>query len=51
MPLKVIVCKCNQCRLQKRKKKNRKLVKFYKRLCNKKVRTGKEGKVFSFCWA
>lgn len=46
--MKVIVCKCKQCRLVKSKRhKNRKRV---KRMLNKKRRVNKE-KYFVFYWA
>ena len=51
MPSKIFVCTCEQCRFVKNKRKNRKLKKKIKRLMNKKLRKGKDGKVFNFYWA
>jgi hypothetical protein len=51
MPTKIIICHCEQCRNVKNKRKNRKYKGKIKRLLNKKLRTGKEGKVYNFYWA
>ena len=51
MPSKIFVCTCEQCRFVKNKRKNRKLKKKIKRLMNKKLRKGKDGKAVNFYWA
>lgn len=51
MTTKVFVCRCKQCKFVKNKRKNRNLKKKLKRLLNKKIRRGKEGKVVNFYWA
>ena len=49
--MKVYICRCIQCKAVKAAHKNRKLKKKIKRLFNKKIRRGKEGRVANFYWA
>jgi len=51
MATKIYICHCEQCRYVKNKRKNRHLKKRIKRLMNKKLRKGKDGKVVNFYWA
>lgn len=48
--MRIFVCKCEQCRYIKNKRKNRKLKRKIKRLMHKKIRKGKNGEVFNFYW-
>lgn len=48
--MKVYVCKCEQCRLSKNKRKNRDIKRVIKRLLNKRRRNGKE-KYINHYWA
>ncbi len=49
-PAQIFVCKCEQCKAVKNKRKNRKKKKFIKRLLNKKRRKS-EGKAITHYWA
>ena len=49
--IKIISCKCIQCKFVKNKRKNRKSKKMIKRWLNKKRRTGNEDKIINFYWA
>lgn len=51
MACKVFVCRCEQCKFVKNKRKNRTLKKKIKRLMNKKIRKCEDGKVYNFYWA
>ena len=51
MPSNIFVCTCEQCRGVKNKRKNRKFKKVIKRLMNKRLRKGKDGKPYNFYWA
>jgi hypothetical protein len=51
MPSKIFVCKCEQCKFAKNKRKNRNLKKKIKRLMNKRLRKGQDGKMYRFYWA
>lgn len=48
--MKVIICKCTQCKASKRRKKTS-VKQFFKRLTNKKLRKIKQGDVYTHCYA
>jgi len=49
--IKVKVCKCEQCKFVKNKRKNRRSRKVIKRWLNKKRRKSKDGEIHTFVWA
>ena len=48
--MKIMVCKCTQCKAAK-KKTNSKVKKFIKRMLNKKRRKSNEDKAYTFMYA
>lgn len=48
--MKIYICKCEQCKFVKNKRKNRKLKNIIKKLINKKRRKG-EIKYYNYYWA
>jgi len=48
--MKIIVCKCKQCKASKQRSKTS-VKQFFKRLTNKKRRKMKQGDVYTHCYA